>query len=42
MSLCLDELVNNRDLTNQLLEVGVKKDGKVELRRIALPADEDT
>jgi hypothetical protein len=40
-ALILDELVKNGDLTNQLLEVGVKKDGKVELRRIALPAEED-
>ena len=39
-ALILDELVKNGDLTNQLLEVGVKKDGKVELRRIALPAEE--
>jgi hypothetical protein len=39
--LILDEFVKNGDLTNQLLEVRVKKDGKVELRRIALPADED-
>jgi hypothetical protein len=35
-ALILDELANG-DLTNQLLEVGVKKDGKVELRRVALP-----
>ena len=40
-ALILDELVKNGDLTNQLLEVGVKKDGKVELRRIALPAEQD-
>ena len=40
-ALILDELAKNGDPTNQLLEVGVKKDGKVELRRIALPADED-
>ena len=39
-ALVLDELETNGDLTNQLLEVGVKKDGKVELRRIALPAEE--
>jgi hypothetical protein len=39
--LILDEFVKNGDLTNQLLEVRVKKDGKVELRRIALPAGED-
>lgn len=40
-ALILDEFVKNGDLTNQLLEVRVKKDGKVDLRRIALPADED-
>jgi Domain of unknown function (DUF5615) len=40
-ALILDELAKNGDLTNQLLEVAVKKDGKVELRRIALPAEED-
>jgi hypothetical protein len=39
--LILGELVKNGDLTNQLLEVSVKKDGKVELRRITLPAEED-
>ena len=37
----LDDLVKNGDLTNQLLQVDVKKDGRVELRRIALPADEN-
>ena len=40
-ALILDELVNNGDLTNQSLEVGIKKDGKVKLRRIVLPAEED-
>ena len=39
--LILDELVKNGDLTNQLLQVDVKKDGRVELQRIALPADEN-
>jgi hypothetical protein len=39
--LILDELVKNGDLTNQLLRVDVKKDGRVELERIALPADEN-
>ena len=39
--LILDELVKNGDLTNQLLQVDVKKDGRVELKRIALPADEN-
>jgi hypothetical protein len=40
-ALILDEIVKNGELTNQLLEVGVKKDGKLELRRIALPAEEN-
>ena len=40
-ALILDEFAKNGDLTNQLLQVAVKKDGKVELRRIALPAEED-
>lgn len=40
-TLILDDFVKCGDLTNQLLEVGVRKDGKVELRRIALPAEED-
>ena len=39
--LILDELAKNGDLTNQLLQVDVKKDGRVELERIALPADEN-
>jgi uncharacterized protein YpbB len=39
--LILDELVKNGDLTNQLLQVDVKKDGRVELERIALPSDEN-
>ena len=39
--LILDELVKNGDLTNQLLQVDVRKDGRVELERIALPADEN-
>ena len=38
--LILDELVKNGDLTNQVLQVDVKRDGRVELARIALPADE--
>jgi predicted nuclease of predicted toxin-antitoxin system len=38
--LILDELAKNGDLTNQLLQVDVKKDGQVELARIALPPDE--
>lgn len=40
-ALNLDEFAKNGDLTNQLLGVIVKKDSKVELRRLALPADED-
>lgn len=39
--LILDELVKNGDLTNQVLQVDVKKDGRVELRRIAFPAGDD-
>jgi hypothetical protein len=39
-AMILDELVKNGDLTNQVLEVRVKKDGRAELRRIALPAQE--
>lgn len=38
--LILDELVKSGDLTNQVLQVDVKRDGRVELARIALPADE--
>ena len=38
----LDELVKNGGLTKQLLDVGVKKDGKVELLRISLHAEEVT
>jgi hypothetical protein len=40
-ALVLDELEKNGDLTNQVLEVRVWKDGRVELRRIALPAEEN-
>ena len=40
-ALILDELVKNGDLTNQLLEVSVKKDGRVELRRVDLPTEKD-
>lgn len=40
-ALILGELAKNGDLTNQLLEVSVKRDAKVELRRIALPNEED-
>ncbi len=36
--LILDELAKNGDLTNQILQVDVKKDGRVQLERFALPA----
>ena len=35
--LILDELEKNGDLTNQVLQVDVRKDGPVELERFALP-----
>ncbi len=38
--LILDELVKNGDLTNQVLPVDVGKDGRVKLKRIALPAED--
>lgn len=38
--LILDELAKNGDLTNQVLKVDVRKDGRVELERFALPAEE--
>ena len=38
-NLILDEFVENGDLTNQVLEVDLKKNGEVRLRRIALPAE---
>ena len=38
-NLILDEFVENGDLTNQVLEVDLKKNGEVQLRRIALPAE---
>jgi hypothetical protein len=38
--LILDELVKNGDLINQVLQVDVRKDGRVELERFALPAEE--
>lgn len=40
-AMILDELIKNGDLTNQLLEVSVRKDGKLEFRRIAFPAEDD-
>jgi hypothetical protein len=38
--LVLDDLAKNGDLTNQLLQVDVRKDGRVQLERFALPAEE--
>ncbi len=38
--LILDDLEERGDLTNQVLEVALKKSGEVELRRIPLPDDE--
>jgi hypothetical protein len=39
LNLILNEFVENGDLTNQVLEVDLKKNGEVQLRRIALPAE---
>lgn len=39
--LILDDLSAKGDLTNQVLQVDVRKDGRVQLERFALPADED-
>ena len=38
--LVLDDLTKNGDLTNQLLQVDVRKDGRVQLERFALPAED--
>ena len=38
--LVLDDLAKNRDLTNQLLQIDVRKDGRVQLERFALPAED--
>jgi hypothetical protein len=38
--LILDELAKNGDLINQVLQVDVRKDGRVQLERFALPAEE--
>lgn len=38
--LILDDLVKNGDLTNHVLQVDVRKDGRVQLERFALPAEE--
>lgn len=39
-SLVLDDLAKNGDLTNQVLQVDLRKDCRVELERFALPAEE--
>jgi len=39
-SLVLDDLAKNGDLTNQILQVDVRKDGRVQLERFALPSEE--
>ncbi len=39
-NMVLDDLAKNGDLTNQVLQVDVRKDGRVELERFALPAEE--
>lgn len=36
----LDDLVQKGDLTNQVLQVDVSKDGRVQLERFALPAED--
>ena len=38
--LILDDLATNGDLTNQVLQVDVRKDDRVHLERFALPAEE--
>ena len=38
--LILDELSKNGDLINQVLQVDVRRDGRVQLERFALPAEE--
>lgn len=38
--LILDEFVKNGDLTNQVLQVDVRKNGRVHLVRFALPAED--
>lgn len=35
----LDELAKNGDLTNQVLQVDLRRDGRVQLERFALPAE---
>ena len=39
LGLILDDLAKNGDLTNQVLQVDVWKDGRVQLERFALPAE---
>ncbi len=39
--LILDELARNGDLINQVLQIDVRKDGRVQLERFALPAVDD-
>ena len=39
--LILDDLVKNGNLTNQLLQVHLRKGGRVQLERFALPEEED-
>jgi len=39
-SLVLDNLAKNGDLTNQVLQVDVRKDGRVQLERFDLPVEE--
>ena len=38
--LVLDDLAKNGDPTNQVLQVDVRKDGRVQLERFALPSEE--
>jgi hypothetical protein len=38
--LILGDLAKNGDLTNQVLQVDVRKDGRVQLERFALPVEE--
>ncbi len=38
--LILDDLAKNGDLTNQVLQVDVRKDSRVQLERFALPAED--
>lgn len=40
-SLILDDFLDHGDLTNQILQVDVRKDGTIELLRIPLPASSE-